>query len=169
MALTEPEGRDHMLELCIRESGKGNLAAQEVLMERYGFSERIQGNLPRAPTDEPKPDWADWREVLEALMVALEKGRYRAPYAIQDFGEAEATVPCLALRLSDVAAHFNARRSLPGPVSGRILKRQLREAGAIFRDRVDVTIAGERECHLVALSLAAMESYGLTWPGDLSQ
>lgn len=152
-----------MLELCIRESGKGNLAAQEVLIERYGFSERIQGNLPQAPTDEPKPDWADWREVLEALVAALEKGRYRAPYIVQDFGEREQTVPCLALRLSDVAAHFNARRYLPGPVSGRILKRQLREAGVLFRDRVDVTIEGERECHLVALSLAALEGYGISF------
>lgn len=91
--------------------------------------------------------------------MALGKGRYRAPYAIQDFGDVEQTVPCLAVRLSDVAGHFNARCSLPGPVSGRVLKRQLREAGVIHRDRVDVTVPGEREHHMVALSLAAMEQH----------
>lgn len=37
LALTAGGARDHLLELCLRESGRGNVAALHTLVDRYGY------------------------------------------------------------------------------------------------------------------------------------
>ncbi len=159
--------RDKLLQICIREAGKGNLAAQKVLIHDFGFpAEEIQGNRPQnrggaAKKEQQRPSWD---EVMDALLLALHRGQYKAPWAMKDeSGDGGGTIPCLVLRTQDVASHFNARRILSGPVSGRILKRELREEGVLHRDRVDVTIDGQRHAHMVAISLDALAEHGLEW------
>lgn len=46
LALNSPGERDHLLELCLREGGKGNVAALETLVRRYGYGrEVVEGQL----------------------------------------------------------------------------------------------------------------------------
>lgn len=42
LAMSAPAGRDHLLELCITEAGKGNVAALDTLVKRYGYPGEIK-------------------------------------------------------------------------------------------------------------------------------
>jgi prophage antirepressor-like protein len=42
LAMTTPGERDRLLELCIRESGNGNIAAMDTLIKRYGYREGLK-------------------------------------------------------------------------------------------------------------------------------
>ena len=41
LVMTTPGARDYLLELCIRESGRGNVAAMDILITRYGHRPQI--------------------------------------------------------------------------------------------------------------------------------
>jgi len=41
LLMTTPGARDYLLELCIRESGRGNVAAMDILITRYGHRPQI--------------------------------------------------------------------------------------------------------------------------------
>lgn len=40
--MTTPSERDRLLELCIAESGKGNIAALDTLVQRYGYAPQVK-------------------------------------------------------------------------------------------------------------------------------
>lgn len=42
LAMSAPAGRDYLLELCISESGKGNVAALDTLVKRFGYDPDVK-------------------------------------------------------------------------------------------------------------------------------
>jgi hypothetical protein len=105
-----------------------------------------------------------WVWITEILLAEIASGAYRHPFLYRAEGDGR---DVLLVRTQHVMHHL---RSSPGlkeawnglPVkSDRVYKKQLKEAGVIHRDRVDASVNGARECHLVALDLGRLEEYGL--------
>lgn len=117
-------------------------------------------NAHIADTSEDREPWV-W--IMETIIAEIAAGNYRLPYKV-DWVEEH---PCLVIRLKNMVHHLRHTISLRDfwnglPVkSDRALRKQLAHADVIFRDRVDATIGNKRECHLVALSIDALQGYGL--------
>ena len=109
-------------------------------------------------------DRSPWVWILEHILGEISAGNYKHPYAIRRIDDAH---ECLLLRPQHVMHHL---RSTPGmrdtwnalPVkTPAVFARQLKTADVLYRERTDVTIDHRREFHMVAISIEAMEQYGL--------
>lgn len=145
--------------------------------------DRDQGNFETCLLEEMNrqiletaADREPWVWIVETTLSEIDSRRYAFPFAFRSVRDADGkAAPCLLVRTShimDHIAHTSALRdrwnSLPVK-SDRVFKRQLKAAGVVHSERVDDTIsmlAGNRltktrVCHLTALSLSALEKYGL--------
>jgi len=146
------------------------LACWELLCEFAGIDD-AEFNLARdltaemnAHIQETSAEREPWVWITEILLAEIASGAYRHPFLYRTEKDGR---DVLLVRTQHVMHHL---RSSPGlkeawngmPVkSDRVFKRQLKEAGVIHRERVDASINGARECHLVALDLGRLEEYGL--------
>lgn len=113
-------------------------------------------------------DREPWVWILEIILHELAAGAYRMPYTwttvVDDEGE---KVDCLAIRTGQIMHHISTDMKLRNfydglPVkSDRVFKAQLRKAGVLVTEDLERTISGKRVAHLVAISLAKIDAYGL--------
>ncbi|MFP4615544.1 MAG: toprim domain-containing protein [Thiohalorhabdus sp.] len=132
-----------------------------------------QGDFPaalvaemNAHIAETSADREPWVWILETLFGEIAAGQYRHPYAVRR----RDGVDCLVLRPAHVMHHLKHNNHLRDtfnalPVkSDRVLKSQLKQAGVVHEERVDITIGSTRHGHMLGLSLPALEEYGLHLP-----
>ncbi|RDI25204.1 Toprim domain-containing protein [Pseudacidovorax intermedius] len=105
-----------------------------------------------------------WAWIMEKLLSEIASGAFRYPYAFSEEDE----VPVLCVRTGFVMAHMSQTPALREfwdglPVkSDRVFKKQLAAAGVLATERaVERTIGHTRVGHMVALSLPALEQFGL--------
>lgn len=109
-------------------------------------------------------DRQPWVWILETLLSEIARGNYRYPFAFDETDDGEAY---LAVRTSHVMDHMAREQSLRTwfdnlPVkSDRVFKQQIKAANVLAEDDVEKTVQGRRVAHMVGLSLAALEQYGL--------
>ena len=105
-----------------------------------------------------------WVWITEILLAEIASGAYRHPFLYRTEKDGH---DVLLLRTNHVIHHLSSSPGLREAWNGmplksdRAYKRQLKEAGVVYRERVDASISGARECHLVALDLGKLEEYGL--------
>lgn len=134
--------------------------------EEQGFVQDLLRTMNRHIA-ETVGDREPWVWIMEVIFGEISAGHYRHPYKIaiaDEFGYEE---HCLLLRTSHVVQHL---RQTPGlrdvwnalPVkSDRVLKRQMKRAGVVYKERMDPLINGHREAHMVALSIPKLKEFGL--------
>jgi hypothetical protein len=125
---------------------------------------------------ETTADREPWVWILETTLSEIDAGRYQHPYTWDDVDDEHGGEPelCLIIRTShimDHLAHTSALRdkwnSLPVK-SDRVFKRQLKNAGVVITERTDITVAGKRYCHAVAISVPRMARFGLYASPDVT-
>jgi hypothetical protein len=105
-----------------------------------------------------------WVWIVEKLLSEISRGTFRFPYA---FDQTEDEEPFLAVRTSHVMDHISTEPALREfwnelPVkSDRVFKGALKLAGVLCLEDVERTVNGKRVGHMVAMSLPALEQYGL--------
>ncbi len=143
------------------------------LLSDFAGLDRQQGNFPshlihemNAHIAETSADREPWVWILEVLFGEVASSNFRHPYAVRQRNGVE----CLIFRTSHLIHHLKNNAHLRDtwnalPVkSDRILKRQLVQAGVVHEERVDITIGDHRHGHMIAVSLEALEEYGLHMP-----
>lgn len=112
-----------------------------------------------------------WVWIVDTLLSEISRGTFRYPFV---FDETEDEEQMLCVRTSHVMDHIAREPSLREfwdalPVkSDRVFKRALSAANVVAAESLERTHAGKRVSHMVGLSLAALEQYGLyaTRPAD---
>ncbi|MCW8924096.1 MAG: toprim domain-containing protein [Gammaproteobacteria bacterium] len=116
-----------------------------------------------------------WVWILETIFDEISSGKFFYPHKfLYDTSDGHQR-PCLAIRHSHIISHLKNSPALKGtwdslPVKSKgVLLTQLKQAGVILRDRIDITINKHRESHLIALDLEQLNKYGLhvSMPEDL--
>ncbi len=113
---------------------------------------------------ETESDRQPWVWIVDTVLSEIARGTFRFPFA---FGETDEEEPYLAVRTSHVMDHIRTEHSLREfwdglPVkSDRVFKKALQSAGVLALEDVERTCHGKRVAHMVALSLPALEQYGL--------
>jgi len=117
---------------------------------------------------ETKATREPWVWILETVLSEISSGMFRHPFAWEDIeDESGEIMSCLCIRTSHIMDHMRHEMRLREkwnalPVkSDRVFKRQLKNAGVIINDRVDLTISSKRCCHLSAISIDHLAEYGL--------
>lgn len=101
--------------------------------------------------------------ILELLVSEIDAGRFVHPHVFDDIDGQQ----CLLVRPSDVMAHISTEPRLREQWNGltvkssRAFKAQLIDAEIIVKEHVDKIIRRKRCAHMTALSLDAMQSYGV--------
>lgn len=109
-------------------------------------------------------DRQPWVWIVETLLSEIARGTFKYPFVFDTTDEDE---PFLAVRTGHVMDHIAREHSLREffdalPVkSDRVFKRALQTANVLALDDVERTCHGKRVAHMVALSLPALEQYGL--------
>ena len=105
-----------------------------------------------------------WVWIVDTLLSEISRGNFKHPFVFDHTAEEEAV---LCVRTSHVMDHLAREPSLRDffdalPVkSDRIFKTQLKAANVLAEENVERTCHGKRVAHMVALSLPALEQYGL--------
>jgi len=116
---------------------------------------------------ETSGDRQPWVWIIETLFSQISSHMFNYPYKFVVMRNEGEPVECLLIRCTHIMQHFKHSPSLKETYNGlpvksdRVLKRQLNQAEVIYKDRVDTTIAKKRESHMMALSIDALEGYGL--------
>lgn len=111
---------------------------------------------------ETSSDREPWVWIMEQLAGELGAGEYKSPWKI----EAKEDDEILFLRTSDVMHHLQRTTALRDfwnalPVkSDRVFKRQMKNAGVIIGE-MERTVGGKRVPRMTAISLQALEGYGV--------
>lgn len=116
-----------------------------------------------------KADREPWVWIIEVLLSEIESKQFEYPYTVDlvdndGYSEGE---QCLLLQPRHVMDHISSSMRLRDvwnglPVkSARVFRRQLGNAGVIFKDELERRIGGRRHAHLTAISLKALTEYGL--------
>lgn len=104
-----------------------------------------------------------WVWVVEIILNEIAAGAYPFPYR---FGEIDGQ-EVFHLRVSQMVHHLKTKPGLRAlwdgmPVkSDRVLKKQLRAAGVILAERVEPMVFGQKQSHMIALSLSKLAEFGL--------
>jgi len=113
-------------------------------------------------------DREPWVWILETIMHEIAAGHYRMPYTWTTVRHEDGTEEdCLALRTGQVMHHIKTENRLRAtwdslPVkTDRVFKQQLIKAGVLADQDLERRISGKRVAHMVAISLARAEEYGL--------
>lgn len=126
---------------------------------------------------ETSGDREPWVWIMETLFSEISSHRFNYPFKFVNYRRNGEPTECLLVRATHIMQHFkhsphlkDTYNSLPVK-SDRVLKRQLTQADVIHKERVDTTIAKKRESHMLALSIDALEGYGLhvSRPEDLDE
>jgi len=146
------------------------LSAWRLLCEFAGIGEE-QGNFyPDLLAEmnnhiaETSTDREPWVWIMEVLLAEIDRGSYDYPFSIQPLDH---TVDCLVIRPSHIMQYIATSPGLRGFHEGlpiktdTALKEQLRRAGIIHAERVDVSINRKRWPHMTALSIEKLEQFGL--------
>lgn len=146
------------------------LACWELLCEFAGVEDAEFGLTRDLITEmnthiqETSAEREPWVWITEILLAEIASGAYRHPFLYRTEGDGRDT---LLIRTNHVIHHLRSSTGLREAWNGmsvksdRVYKRQLKDAGVLHRERVDASINGARECHLVALDLGKLEEYGL--------
>jgi hypothetical protein len=112
---------------------------------------------------ETASDRQPWVWIVDKLLSEIARGQFKFPFAF----DTEDEEPVLCVRSSHVMDHLRSEHSLREfwdglPVkSDRVFKKALLSANVVVRDSVERTVHGKRVSHMMALSLPALEQYGL--------
>ncbi len=117
---------------------------------------------------ETAQDREPWVWIVETLLSEIAGNHFRHPYdwdrrTAEDGSQHE----CLCIRISHIMDHISSEMRLRDkwnalPVkSPRALNRQMKAAGVIVDERVDLTIGGRRCCHMAGISLEKLTEFGL--------
>lgn len=149
----------------------GALRAAWLLLCDFAGLDAAQGDFQRTLTTEMNlhikesvSDRQPWVWIVETLLSEIARGTYRYPFAFDKTDEDE---PFLAVRTSHVMDHLARENTLREfwdqlPVkSDRVFKRALVAAEVLALEDVERTCHGKRVAHMVALSLPALERFGL--------
>jgi len=116
---------------------------------------------------ETSGDREPWVWIMETLFSEISSHKFNYPFKFVLYRHAGEPEECLLVRTSHIMQHFkhsphlkDTYNSLPVK-SDRVLKRQLMQADVIFKERVDTTVNKKKESHMLALSIDALEAYGL--------
>lgn len=121
---------------------------------------RMNGHIKESVSDRQP-----WVWIVETLLSEIARGTYRYPFVFDQDDEGEAF---LAVRTSHVMDHIARENSLRDfwdqlPVkSDRVFKRALQAANVLTLDDVERTCHGKRVAHMVGLSMARLEQFGLS-------
>lgn len=113
---------------------------------------------------ETESDRQPWVWIVDTLLSEIARGTFRYPFA---FGQTDDEERYLAVRTSHVMDHLRTENNLREfwdglPVkSDRVFKRALQTAGVLCIEDLEKTIHDKRVAHMVAMSLPALEQYGL--------
>jgi hypothetical protein len=108
-------------------------------------------------------DRQPWVWITEKLLSEIAAGNFRHPYKF----DSEDQVPVLCVRTGHVMDHMSQSPALRDfwnqlPVkSDRVYKKALETQGILAAENIERVIQGRRVSYLVALSLPAMEKFGL--------
>jgi len=150
------------------------ITAWQLLCEFSGI-DRNQGNFisdtiaqMNRHIAETKATREPWVWILETALSEISSGQFRHPFEWHEVEDANAEIQmCLCIRSGHIMDHIKHEMRLREkwnalPVkSDRVFKRQLFNAGVVISDRVDLTIAHKRCCHLVAISVRKLAEFGL--------
>lgn len=171
-------------------SNYGALRAAWVLLCEFAQIDVAQGGFfgdltaeMNSHIRESESERQPWVWIVDVLFSEISRGTFRFPY---EFGEIDGE-DVLAVRTSHVMDHLSRENSLREfwdglPVkSDRVFKKQLMAANVLAETDIERTCHGRRVAHMVALSLPALEQYGLNpavperkpepafWPGQPPQ
>lgn len=127
-----------------------------------GFLGDLTREMNRHITD-TESDRHPWVWIVDTILSEIARGTFRYPYCFDDIDEE----PVLCVRTGHVMDHLSRENALREfwdalPVkSDRVFKRALETANVLASSDVERTIHGKRVGHMVALSLSALEGYGL--------
>jgi hypothetical protein len=102
-----------------------------------------------------------WLVMMWTLLEEIDQKRYPHPWAIR----AVKDVHCLVFRPAQAVAYLSTAKHLQhlwqqtDPLGDRLLKRLLRQAGAIVKSRCDFTIGLQRFNHAIAIDLEALRPH----------
>lgn len=102
-----------------------------------------------------------WLVMMWTLLEEIDQRRYPHPWAIR----AVKDVHCLVFRPGQAVAYLSTAKHLQhlwqqtDPLGDRLLKRLLRQAGAIVKSRCDFTIGLQRFNHAIAIDLEALRPH----------
>lgn len=145
------------------------LAAWYLLAEFAELPPEYNGVLSSIYTEmneylvESKSDRHPWVWVMHTVLAEIDARHFQSPYAWDWDGEDWK----LYIRSSDVMHHMSRTTALREqwnalPIkSDRAFKRQLLQADVVTNPDVEKTIGGRRTAHMLEISLAALEGYGL--------
>jgi len=124
--------------------------------------------------EETEADRQPWVWILQTIFGEISSGNYRFPYKIMMYNTPDYSTPVLIIRCTHIIQHLSTSMTLRAlyddmPIkSDRALKKLLIDAEVVCKDRVDVRVKGNRECHMMALNLDRLGRYALhvSWPED---
>lgn len=151
----------------------GNYAALAVawklLLDFAGLQEAEFGFIPclvremNSHIAETSAEREPWVWILDLVLNEIAANAYPYPYRLDLVNGEEA----LMIRTAHVMHHLSTNAGLRPiydglPVkSDRVFKRQLKDAGVVLSERVNPVINRHQVHHLIALSVAKLEEYGL--------
>jgi len=112
---------------------------------------------------ETESDREPWVWIMDIIIGEIDRGAYQSPFKFETISG----TPCLLLRLPHVMQHISQTPALKDkwnslPVKqDRVLKRQLDRAGVIHTPDLERSIGKMRVAHCTALSIPALNNYGL--------
>ena len=113
-------------------------------------------------------DREPWIWIVEIIADEIAAGRYPYPYVFEKDRETDPAPTFFCIRVNHMMAHLSTSVALREkynnmPVkTGRILKKQITEAGVINDDSVARSIDGRRVSHMQRLDIGKLEQYGIS-------
>ena len=151
-------------------SNYGALRAAWVLLCDFAEIDVSQGHFLASLTaemnghiKETESDRQPWVWIVDKLLSEIARGNFRHPFVFDEIEEERV----LCVRTSHVMDHISTEHSLREfwdslPVkSDRVFKRALQTAGVLAEEDVERACNKQRVAHMVAMSLPALEQYGL--------
>lgn len=151
-------------------SNYGGLRAAWVLLCDFAEMDLGQGGFLRDLTaemnshiKETESDRQPWVWIVDTLLSEIARGTFRYPFVFDEIDEERV----LCVRTSHVMDHIRTEHPLREfwdalPVkSDRVFKRALQTAGVLADEDVERACDKKRVAHMVAMSLPALEQYGL--------
>lgn len=127
-----------------------------------GFLASLTAEM-NAHIKETESDRQPWVWIVDTLLSEIARGTFRYPYKFDAIDDERV----LAVRTGHVMDHIRTEHSLREfwdslPVkSDRVFKRALQTAGVLADEDVERACNGKRVAHMVAMSLPALQQYGL--------
>lgn len=149
------------------------LTCWKLLTEFAGITTEQGDFMPDVLTEmnahisETTADRDPWVWILEAIFDEISAGRYTYPHKFMTDIDEGVEIEILAIRPGHLIAHLKHSPALRAtwdalPVKSKgVLLSQLKDAGVVYKERVDITWNNKREHHLIALHIGKLGEYDL--------